>query len=171
MFPVRAGMGSSPQGLWTETSLGKTKEGRRGWMSFLTLHSVYRDVYVLALQRLNSQALVYIKTEMMTALSCSVPTVTSHSFKCWLAIWYCFMSLSIKPIDNPALSAACGWSARIAVCACNMNIEHWYDYSTRWSLCARWCEPSSYAYADCSRDWAVYVRDALKEALLDWGNM
>ena len=30
-------------------------------------------------------------------------------------------------------------------------------------LRVRWCGPSSYAYADCGCDWAVYVKVALKE--------
>lgn len=34
-------------------------------------------------------------------------------------------------------------------------------------LRVRWCGPSSYAYADCGRDWAVYVKVALKEVLRD----
>lgn len=117
---------------------------------------------------LNQQLEVYIKTEIMTAVSCSVPTVTSNILKCWLAIWFCFMSLSIRLIDLPSLSVACGWSSQFTVWAYNMTIVQWCDYSI-WSLCGCSCGASSYAFADCSRDWAVYVRDALEESDLSEG--
>lgn len=116
----------------------------------------------MALKWLNQQLEVYITTEIMTAVSCSIPTVTSSILKCWLAIWYCFMSLSIKLIGLPSLSVACGWSSQFTAWAYNMNIVQWCDYSI-WSLCGCSCGPSSYAFADCSRDWAVYARDALEE--------
>lgn len=70
--PVHAEMGSSPQCPWIEISLCKTKKWWDGRMSFLRLHFVYRDVHATAFKWLNQQELVYIKTEIMTALSCSV---------------------------------------------------------------------------------------------------
>lgn len=150
----------------TKTRLWQTKKGWLGLMSFLTLHFVYQYVCEMASKWLKQQLEVYIKTEIMTAVSCSVPTVTSNILKCWLAIWYCFPSLSIKLIDLPSLSVACGWSSRFTVWAYNMNIVQWNDYSI-WSLCACSCGPSSYAFTDCTRDWAVYVRDALEEMRSD----
>lgn len=159
---AHAEFGPSPQCALREICPCQTKKGWLGLMSFLRLHFVYQYVCEMAFKWLNQQLEVYIKTEIMTAVSCSVPTVTSSILKCWLAIWYCFMSLSIKLIDLPSLSVACGWSSQFTVWAYNMNIVQWYDYSI-WSLRGCSCGPSSYAFADCSRDWAVYVRDALEE--------
>ncbi len=101
-----------------------------------TKTSLFR-CFAMAFKWLNHWELICYKAEIIKrVLSCRVPTVTSNLFECSLAIWYCFMSLSIKLIDPPSLSAACGWSLWISVCACNMNMVQWYDYSAWWSLSA-----------------------------------
>ena len=101
----------------------------------------------------------------MTALSCRVPTVTSNLSECWLAIWYCFMSLSIKLIDPSPPCLRHVVDHRGSVCVPVIWI--WYNgmITVHDGLClrVRWCGPSSYAYTDCGCDWAVYVKVALKE--------